>query len=310
MFNRSESSLDIVWANFGAGKTHFLLHLIEMAKKEAGSHRFLPSYVEVPEQTRQFLDVYRRVLASWPLENVANAIQEFGSAESDLARAAQTYIHGGAAERSLIHDWIGGGRPSLKDLRNASGISTRIDDDIRAAEILSQIISAFAARSQRVMLCLDEFQRLAFGNPKQGQRIMQSIRSLLSANSNWLSVVLGVASRAESTALEILPSELKTLVGIRPGIALPALDEAEAVSFAVERMASFRPTGYSGDPAAPFGADGLAALVNALHAKTGGAASPRVLLQALAWVYDEMQFEGRILSVEEIRAFVNDLAEA
>nr|WP_029356410.1 hypothetical protein [Mesorhizobium ciceri] len=166
MFNRSESSLDIVWANFGAGKTHFLLHLIEMAKKEAGSHRFLPSYVEVPEQTRQFLDVYRRVLASWPLENVANAIQEFGSAESDLARAAQTYIHGGAAERSLIHDWIGGGRPSLKDLRNASGISTRIDDDIRAAEILSQIISAFAARSQRVMLCLDEFQRLAFGNPK------------------------------------------------------------------------------------------------------------------------------------------------
>jgi len=189
MFNRSESSLDIVWANFGAGKTHFLFHLMELSKREAGERLFLPSYVEIPEQTRQFLDVYRRILASWPMAEIARAVQAHGETEPDLARAAQTFIHGGPSEKSLVHDWIVAGRPPLKELRNVSGIAARIDDDIRATEILSQIIAAFAASSQRVLLCLDEFQRLAFGNAKQGQRIMQSVRSLLSANPRWLSIV-------------------------------------------------------------------------------------------------------------------------
>lgn len=307
MFNRSESSLDVLWANFGSGKSHFLLHLIYLAEAQSEPGRLLASYVEVPEQTKQFLELYRRIVSSWPVDEIASAIASFAHAEPDLERAAQTYIHGGAGERSLVKEWITGGRPALRELKNASGISTRIDDDIRATELLSQIVSAFGAQSRRVLLCLDEFQRLALNNPKQGQRVMQGLRTLLSANGSWLSVVVGIASRAELTALEILPPELRTLIGVKPGISLPALDEDEALLFVRERMAAFRPADYDGDPAAPFGEDGLLAIVRGMAAKIGGPVSPRQLLQALAHVYEEAEFVNRTLGADEIKCLVNEL---
>ena len=54
MLSRSESSLDVLWANFGSGKSHFLLHLLYLAELQASDVKLIASYVEVPEQNSAF----------------------------------------------------------------------------------------------------------------------------------------------------------------------------------------------------------------------------------------------------------------
>ncbi|MCL0092154.1 hypothetical protein M1N92_00510, partial [Dehalococcoidia bacterium] len=56
---RSVSSLHLMWADFGAGKTHTLYYIESLAKE----HNLLPIYVEWPKKTATFVDVYR-VIAS------------------------------------------------------------------------------------------------------------------------------------------------------------------------------------------------------------------------------------------------------
>src|SRR5438552_9186925 len=59
---RSDSSLDMIWANFGSGKSHALFHLAYLATKPAAqAGNIIPVFVEMPEQLQHFIDLYRRI---------------------------------------------------------------------------------------------------------------------------------------------------------------------------------------------------------------------------------------------------------
>jgi len=65
---RGDSSLDVIWANLGAGKTHALLHLTYMLSEEyADSMKTLIAFVEMPQNLRNFLGLYQRIIAALPL---------------------------------------------------------------------------------------------------------------------------------------------------------------------------------------------------------------------------------------------------
>jgi len=96
----------------------------------------------------------------------------------------------------------------------------------------------------RLVQCIDEFQRIGVLNTTSRNRILSSIRTAFSRNPRYLSVILAIQSMVERSALDLLPPELKTLIGRKPSISLPEMDVREGKEFIAGRFACFRPAGY------------------------------------------------------------------
>lgn len=304
---RPDSSLDLIWSNLGAGKSHALLHLIYLLDG-SGADRSVSAFVEMPEQCKRFIDLYRRIIAELPLGKVVPRLlsREAEGASEDLKRAARTLAHGGSEQKELAREWLSAGRPQLRDLRNATGIGTRIESDVHACEVLSEIAGVLARQGVRTVILLDEFQRVAASLQKQREAILANLRSVFSRNPAYFSVVLAVTSRIEKSAVELLPQELRTLMGMRPTVSLPEMNQEEALEFLLERFRFFRPPGYSGLDAAPFGEEALRALVSHVASAGTERVIPRTLLQAAAWLYDEAVARG---SAELPRVVVDRLLQ-
>src|SRR5688572_30664985 len=88
-----ESTLDLMWASLGAGKTHALLYFQRYC--DAADFAVASAFVEMPEQISSFLDLYRRLISSIPVEPLAAAAYKFGPGLSDnLYRASNVILNG------------------------------------------------------------------------------------------------------------------------------------------------------------------------------------------------------------------------
>jgi Cdc6-like AAA superfamily ATPase len=280
---RPDSSVLLTWANLGAGKTHALLHLAYLLR----ASNAVPTYVETPQQLRTFVDLYRRVVEEIPSEDLLD-LADVDGLSSDVRCVVRVLQHGSPQDKRLIRDWLSAGRPHLRDLRAASGITSRIDTDSHAADVLSNLVAAFGARGRRLVILLDEFQRIGAMPARHREMVLSHLRSVFSRNSSHFSVVIAVGSRLERTALDLLPPELRTLMGVQPPISLPEMSSAEALDFINGRLAAFRPPGYTGLPSAPFGDRALKTLVGFIAAQDSARMIPRTILQALAILYDDL----------------------
>lgn len=286
---RSDSSLDVVWANLGAGKSHLLFHLAHMLRNDSAYDGAVCAVVEMPEQLRNFHELYRRIVPQLPLSDVASRLQEapVENVLPNLRRAAQVLLQGSTAEKALAVEWMCGNRPHLRELRNATGIGERIEDDQAACDALCGIIGACANARSRTILLIDEFQRIARLGPRQRITVLSNLRSVFSRNPTHFSVVVAIESRAEETAVALLSPQLRTLMGVRPAVSLPEMDEAEALDFVSQRLAWFRPEGYGGGMFAPIGEEAVRAAIEYMAGHTTARLSPREILQVLAELYDE-----------------------
>lgn len=292
--SRPDSSLDVVWANLGAGKSHLLFYFAQILSATEGQPGVVTAVIEVPDHAKSFLDLYRRIIPELPLDILARIItQSQAQLPADLKKASHALLHGGAGERDLARDWLCGGHPHVRDLRNAIGVAERIETDQRAADHLSAVARACASAGVRLVLLLDEFQRLAPLQQKNRDAIQANIRSVFSANASYFSVVIAIGSRAEQTALDVLPQELRTLMGVRPTVALPEMDEAEAFQFVQERLAHFRPPQYAGQAFAPLGEIAVRAALAHVRQMNGARFTPRNVLQVLGELYDEALATGK-----------------
>jgi len=294
---RSESSLDLIWAHLGAGKSHALYYLDSRLRERTD---MVPVLFEMAEQPRRFLDLHRHIVAQLPMQVIAPLLISSGGHQSDLQKAARTIFHGGQTESELALEWLSGGRPPLRELRNATGIGARLDEDAAAAQVLADMVTALASRRMRLVILIDEFQRLSTAQPKSRAGILANLRSLFSRSPSYFSAILAVASRMEDTAMAILPNELRTIMGVKPAVSLPAMTEEEAFEFLVKRLAFFRPEGFSGNVHAPFGAPCLKAIVKFVASKGQAQLIPRTLLQACGWIYDEIQTRDKAITVADV----------
>jgi hypothetical protein len=277
----------MIWANLGAGKSHALFHLIRSLEEESEKSGAICVYVEMPQQAKSFLELYRQIVPQLPMGTVVRHLlkDDNRNLDENLRRAARVVAYGSDDERRLAMEWLGGERPHLRDLRIATGIGSRIEDDSDACAMLGQLVSGLATHQVRTVFLIDEFQRVASSTVKQRDAILHNIRSLFSKNPTYLSFVVAVTSRMETTALGMLPQELRTLMGMRPTVSLPKMSEEEAFDFLAQRLAYFRPEAYTGGALAPFGEEPLRRIVSFV-ATESERLIPRKLLQAAAWVYD------------------------
>lgn len=306
--NRPDSTLDLLWSNFGGGKSHALYHIAHLLSLQAP--QVIPLFVEIPEQIRHFMDLYRRVVPAMPWHRIAPLFIETKEPgiSADLQRAARVIVHGNAAEREIATEWIAGGHVHLRDLKNYTGISARIENDVQATDVLSDIVKVLATNKIRLILLLDEFQRLGVLQDRYRSAILSNLRSLFSRNSTHFSVVAAATTRIEKTALDLLPQELRTLMGMRPSVSLPEMSEEEAYEFVVERFKCFRPAGYRGNPTDPIGEEALRATISFVNHEANARLIPRTMLQALSWIYDETNGSKGLISREEANKLLSELS--
>ena len=294
---RADSSLDVMWANLGAGKTHALLHLKYLLANSSAPVTLGPivTFVDVPEDIGSFLDLYRKFLPTLPLRSLAALGLKSPDGKSRLFRAFRAMTFGAENDQQLAYDWITGARPGLRDLKAVTGIDSRIETDSDAESVLSELIRLCASNGQRFVILLDEFQRVGhMRTEKKRNALLAHVRTLFSRNPTYLSMVLAIGSRLEKTALDLLPAELRTIMGMRPAIALPEMSKEEALEFVRKRFEWHRTSDYSGSIEQPFTAEQIQFVLSYLADQAKSRLIPRSILQVLGIVYDNCLVEGEI----------------
>src|SRR4051812_34370360 len=145
------STIQIMWADFGAGKSHTLRHL-EAKCLDDETQRLIPLYTEVAVGCEGLIDLYRSLINAVPPELLGElgGFAQRGFKRAPTSSGARDFRHAlrllaseDSGARSLAQDWLQAtpGVPHLKMLK-AFGINSRIEDDSRVVEIVADLVAS------------------------------------------------------------------------------------------------------------------------------------------------------------------------
>jgi hypothetical protein len=299
--SRPDSTLDVVWASFGAGKTHTLYYIAN----QLGQSFNLCHLVELPTSLRSFLEFYRLLTNGLSFDRIAQVVigSERSDIPDDLKRACQLIAFGSSGERALAIQWLRAEKPHLSQLKRMANISSRIEDDLGALEVLSGIVRSLAQAKVRFCVLVDEYQRIGTLPERVQASLTSSLRTLISKNPRGVSIFFAITSLMEQTAMKLVPGELKTIIGIRPIINLPAFNEQEALEFVGDRFRQARPDGFAGEPFEPL-TEELVKIVIHFLCQNDALLTPRLTLQVLGDVFDQLTIDPSIGDRHEMRVWL------
>jgi hypothetical protein len=199
-----KSSLHLLWANFGMGKTHTLLHLQHLCQATKG--KLIPAYVVMPNDPKGFIDVYRAIVSALPLHVLGDQLIKVGSGYADsmtthpmfakspgIVNAILALRKGDIEVSTAARQWLTG-QPGLTshDLR-AVGVSYGIktpEDAINALAVLTRIIIFKPNDPNKLVVMLDEYQRIGELRPNIRQEINTGTKSYFDAHPKGLVPIL------------------------------------------------------------------------------------------------------------------------
>jgi hypothetical protein len=276
---RPQSTLDLVWAAFGAGKTHLLFYLEQQAAK-AG--KVIPWYSVMPSSARSFNEVYRSLMQSFPAEPArAHLLQ--GMAEklphSDIGPVLQALLLGSSEQKQVARDWLSGLKVDLRSARRLLSIPFKIETADQMQRIFAQVLQALVAAGCRVLLLLDEYQRVQAHHGGTRDLLNAAFLDAFNSIPKGLSIVFSCSSAQQTVAQRVLPPELQDRMRGRKVLVLPELAEAEGVQFLRELVGFFRPNSYTGTLWAPFNERVVQRGVASIALAKNGGLLPRHLIQ-------------------------------
>ena len=312
------STLHLLWADFGAGKTHTLLYLQQLALSADGSSIF-PVYTVLPRAPRSFVDIYRAIIQGVGFDrllSVYEAARRSGQ-KSPLIRgplsgftpgvttAFEALRVGNDMLRETSIRWLLAD-PSLtrKELHDAS-LPSRIRSTDEALGILSSVTRLILTQSSRVLLMIDEFQRSGMLRRAHLDEMNAGLHTYFNDCPQGLSLVLSFSFGSADNIRHHLNEELRSRAD--PLIfAIPALDKQSACEFLMDLVAQAK----APDKKININEDVYSAIAEYVNEQ--GAISPRRLIQAAASVFSESLLDledGVITSVEAdyARGILNSL---
>ena len=223
------SQIVLLWASFGAGKTHALMHLRRLAQAQP---TLTPLYVVTPRGVRSFVDLYRAVADAAVQAGLAQAagrqiLLRDEEPRNDTERALRQLASGDNEQAQLATAWLLGDKISARN-RSALGLTTGLDTAAAAIDGLQRLVHALQAGGQRLLLLLDEVQELA----ELGHRLDEctgGLHKLFDSTPRGLTLVLSFTTGSQATLRTVLGDTLWDRVS--QVIAVPALNEVEAEEF-------------------------------------------------------------------------------
>lgn len=316
-----KSSLHLLWANFGMGKTHTLLHLRHLARQTRG--KLIPVYTVMPRRSRGFLDLYRVVVTELPFQFLGEQLIKVGSGYPESLTLHPMFrrspgivnailaIRSGETEKATTgRQWLMG-QPGLlaRDLRTV-GVTYRIrtpEDALNSLAALTRLATYGANTSAKLVLMIDEFQRIGELQPRIMNEVNAGLHSYFNEHPTGLELLLSFSFGRKENVEYLLSGELKSRAEPQT-ISLDILGETEAQEFIRDLLAKFR-LHQDARWAYPFSPEAVRTLVE--HIARNKALTPRRLMLHANHVLLESQFAhgpgyaGEITS-DEVRQLLSD----
>jgi P-loop Domain of unknown function (DUF2791) len=309
-------SLHLLWADFGAGKTHALLYLKQEAEKgKYGS--ILPLYSALPKGCRSFLDIYQAIVRGIFMQSLGDAydkairsvtrrelMRKLGDISGDLSTCFSAISLLGENEKRIALAWLHAEKSvSGSQFKNLSLLGRiRTTDD--AVLALTGIVRLFnAAGYRRVLFMVDEFQRLEVLRRQQQNDINAGLHGFFNSCDHGMSLLLSFSFGLEENIEHFLNEEL--LSRAHPlRIAIPKLQFDEAVEFLNDVIQQAR------DPLGewPVARDVVSGIVQEVSKRFD--LTPRRLLKAGGLVFESagLDFEdGKITELDV--SYLREMAE-
>ena len=252
---RHESvSLHLLWADFGAGKTH-TLQFLKQETQEGKYGSILPLYCALPKGCRSFLDVYQAVTRAITGDLLGESYQHaltlvgrdrltrtLGDIWTNLPHCFSSIAIGGDVQRRTALAWLQAESGiSNTDLRRLSLLG-RIRSTDDAVLALCGIVRLFnLAGQRRVLLMIDEFQRVEVLRQQLRDDINAGLHGFFNACGYGMSLLLSFSFGEEEHIRYFLNAELLSRVDpLR--ISIPVMAPADAAAFLNEVIRTARQT--------------------------------------------------------------------
>jgi hypothetical protein len=305
----SAVSLHLLWADFGAGKTHALRYLQQEAEK--GLYRsLLPLYSALPKGCRAFIDIYRAMVRGMQVDLLRHAYQhatktsgrqnvdkELAGIWINLPQCFRAIAIGNDVQMRTALAWLHS-EPgvALKDLHGLS-ILGRIRSTDEAVLALCGVVRLLNLGGHtRVLLMVDEFQRVEGLRRQEQDDVNAGLHSFFNSSGHGISLLLSFSFGVEENIKHFLNRELLSRVDpLR--ITIPMLSQADGIDFLNDVINQARqPTGSW-----PVTSDVVPAIVTVVAEKFD--LTPRRLLKAAGLVFE---LAAMALEDEEITTLGKD----
>jgi len=280
------SSMHLMWAWFGSGKTHALRHIEYLCHKEFVN--ITPIYVEFPKSARNFLDIYRTFITGIDLEVLSNAYLEVFTSPvkdkiskelnldfHDLSNALMFLYSGNSEQQETAIKWLRTEcreKQVLKSIGISKPIQT-VEDAIRIITWIIRIINMGGASSGeicRVLFMLDEYQRAGGLRKPSMDEVNGCLHSIFNRCPNGFSLIISFSGYPEGNRLPAwLSPEIRDRLDKKP-LLLPPLSEDEALVFIKDILEHFRnPSSTISEACFPFTEESAYAIVKMIQTKKG-----------------------------------------
>lgn len=285
------STITLIWADLGAGKTHTLYYLKGRCENVAG---LLPFYVLLPAAVTDFVSLYRMIarVFDWDLVArglVANPPSEVAANLGQVMKWRSSTID--TRRRQLAQQWLQADRLTAAQCQTI-GISSPIRTADDAVEVLRTAVESMTADGTRVVLMVDEYQRVAEGRRRQLQEIGHAIHTLYNACPVRLSLVLSCATGGFDDYTMVLTPEIVSRLSPKR-VQLHYLSPPDAVEYIHDLFAAYRVDGTAVDPFFPLTADSAQEFAQYLVARLTGELTPRRLNMAYSELVGDIR-GGRV----------------
>jgi len=293
------STVQLMWADFGAGKSHSLRH-IEWKCMQDPDRKLIPIYTEVPVGLDGLITIYRQLAGAIPPDLLQEASRSVvkGSIKvpasqggQDLWQALRAYGTGASAAQSIAAEWLRAPakNPSVPTLKTI-GITSRIEDETRIVEVVAALVHLVHSMRPGASLVwlVDEYQRTADLTVRKREAFAKGLVTLFNSCTSGLHLVLSFSVAQQETALHLIPQDLRSRARGFPVLALPYLDRANALAFCHDLFSAFRSDAV-GSAAAPFTPESLELVIKAVETTSAERVTPRVLMELLSAVLLEIR---------------------
>lgn len=304
---RDHSTIHIMWAWYGAGKTHTLKFIgHQFRKKHSG---FLAVYNEFPKAARSFLDIYRAFVEKIDISLVTNAYLEvFTSPKKDetqaqlqadypdLSNAMKAISMGRDNQITTALYWLRGENVPLKELRDIH-VTARIDNAEKALKVIEWLIklvnwakAAEVLDCSRIIWMIDEFQRITRCRGPVQEEINSCLQSVFNRCPKSFSLFLSFSGKPGKRMPSWLSRELADRIGMEKVLLLPPLSTTEGIEFIQDVLAHYRARGSGAvpSPVFPFDNGAIEAIIDILQKKTD--VKPRTIMQACNVVLEDAEY--------------------
>ena len=290
--SHQSSTLHLLWADFGAGKTHTLRYLQQLARDDESGAMF-PVYTALPRAPRSFVDIYRAIVRGVGFGRLLMVYDEvrraggrpFASdAGLNVAQGLRTAFEGlrigSAAVRDISIRWLTAD-PSLtrRELIDAS-LPGKIRTTDDALAVLSAVTALILLTKKRVLLMVDEFQRTGMLRQAQLNEMNAGLHTYFNDCPEGLSVVLSFSFGSPTNIQFHLNEELRSRADPEV-LTIREMDMDSAREFLADLLATVKVNGGELN----MRDDVLLTIVG--HVAQQGTVTPRRLVHAASTVFLE-----------------------